>query len=285
MAGETTLSTLDDSVFSEWMDSIMIEEIRPYNVMRPTFRYRGKEHANVFSFTLQDDPGVATAKAEGSSLSPTSMTSAKVQVTAGTIGQMATLTDELTAISLFDAYQHIAGVLWRSVAEKFETDATALLDDFSNTTGTSGADYTWAQRAEAIGALANRDAMGQLVEVLHTQQVNDLMQDLTTTTAAVFGNPNVTFAGVEVSQLQGYAFTSQGVPTLQTSLVPTADAGANRNGAIYVAGLALGHYEIWGPRTETDRDISLPGTEVVTTERYGVGVVRNTWGQGIKTDA
>lgn len=285
MAGETTTATADDAVFSEWMDEMILEELRPLQAMRGTFRFRDKRASNIFSFTLIDDPGAATVKGEGASVAPTSLTTSKAQVTAATVGFKVTLTRELTAISIFDAYETFGPVAVRSVAEKFETDATGLLDDFTNRTGTSGVDYTWAQRNEAITALANRDISGLLVEVIHTQQVGDLQQDMTTSTAAIWGNPDIQIDGMAVNERQAFVFNAFGVPTLQTSLVPTADAGANRNGAIYALDHALGHYEIWPSTSETDTDIDLPGTEVVVTERFGVGVVRNTAGQGIKTDA
>lgn len=282
---ETTTSTANDAVFSEWMSSDPIPELRPYSVMRGLMRHQGPEHSNVFSWTLLDDPGVAVAKAEGSSLSNTSFTTAKVQATAGTVGMMATLTEELTRISLFDAYAVFGAQIWRSVAEKFETDATALLDDATNITGTSGVDYSWAQRAEAVTALANREITGPLVEVIHTQQHGDLVQDTLGSSASIWARDSLSINDHAVTDLQGYQGVAFNVATFTTQLVPTANSGADRFGAIFDASTALGHYEIWAAMTETDRDISLPGTEVVTTERYGVGVISNTRMQGVRTDA
>jgi hypothetical protein len=284
-ADETTTTTSNDLALASVVDTVIIDEIRPYMVMRNFFRTRPGGASSSFDFPLQDDPGVAGSKVEGVDLNNTALTTSKATATAGTVGIMATVTDELTAISLIDALPHFQEVLTRSVAEKFETDAVALIDDFSNTTGTSGADYTWAQRQEAIGQLASRDAVGTIVEALHPQQVFDLRQDLTTSTAAIWGNENVVVNGMMASELGGYVFTAFGVPTYQTSLVNTANGGADRAGGMFVADLSLGLYEIWGTKVERQRDASNVATEIVVTARYGMIEVRDSWAESIITDA
>ena len=287
MADETTTTTANDVFLAAVVDNVIIDEIRPYNVMRPFFRTRMRGPSSSFDFPIQDDPGAASAKTEGTTLANLSggLTTSKATAAAGTVGIMTTVTDELTAISLVDALSHFKDVLVRSVAEKFETDAVALIDDFSNTVGTTTADYTWAQRAEATGTLANNDAVGQAVEVLHTQQVFDLRSDLTTSTGAVWGNENIMVNGLLANTLAGFAFSAFGVPTFQTSLVNTANAGADRAGAQFIADLALGLYWIWDFRPETERDASNVATECIVTARYGVIEIRDSWGVSVVTDA
>lgn len=285
MANETTTTAANDVFFSAWVDDMIIDEIRPHNVSRQFFRYRARQASNSYDFPLQADPGAAAASTEGTGLSNTQLTTDKATATVGTVGQMATVTDELAAISLIDAYQHFGAVLGRSVAEKYETDMTALMDDFANTTGVSGQDYTLAQMQEAAAQLVQRDATGQLVQVIHGVQWGDLQQDLLTSGGAYWGNDQARIGGLDATTLDGYQGAPLGIPTYITSLIPTANAGADRAGAIFVADLALGLYEIWGPRTETDRDISMPGTEVVVTARYGVVEVRDVFGESVITDA
>lgn len=285
MADETTTTGANDIFLAAVVDNVIIDEIRPYMVMRPFFRTRMKGPSSSFDFPIQDDPGAAASKTEGVTLTNTALTTSKATATAGTVGIMATVSDELVAISLIDALSHFQDVLSRSVAEKFETDAVALIDDFANTTGTSGSDYTWALRQEAIGQLTGRDAIGQLVEVLHPEQVFNLRSDLTTSTGAYWGNESIDVNGIAAASLAGFAFSAFGVPTYQTSLVNTANAGADRAGAMFVADLALGLYWIWDFKAERDRDISNVATEVVCTARYGMIEVRDVWGESIVTDA
>lgn len=261
-----------------------MDEARPYNVSRPFFRYAKLNKSTAHDFPIQADPGAAGASTEGTGLSNTALSTDKATATAGTIGQMATVTDELSAISIMDAWSHFGAVLARSVAEKYETDFVALIDDFANTTSTTGVDLTVSKFLEAKAAVIGRDAVGTLVAILHTTQTGDLQQDMATSTAAQYGNPSINIGARQANELSGYAFELAGVPIYHTSLVNSANAGADRHGAIFVAGVALGLAETWGPRTELQRDASMPGTEVVVTARYGVVEIRDTWGQGIVSD-
>lgn len=264
---------------------MILDEARPYNVCRPFFRFARLTKSTAHDFPIQADPGAAGASTEGTGLSNTALSTDKATATAGTVGQMATVTDELSAISIMDAYSHFGSVLARSVAEKYETDFTALVDDFSNTTSTTGIDLTVAKFLEAKAAIVGRDQTGTLVAVLHTVQTGDLQQDMATSTAAMYGNSGISIGDKLANDLSGYAFELAGIPVYHTTLVPTANAGADRAGGIFVAGVALGLAETWGPRTELQRDASMPGTEVVVTARYGVVEIRDAAGQSLITDA
>lgn len=264
---------------------MILDELRPYNVSQPFFRFKGRGPSNSHDFPTQDDEGVAASKTEGTDLSNTAISTGKATATAGTVGMMATVTDELTAISLLDFREHTARVLGRSVAEKRETDYTALMDDFSNTTGSSGVDAVATDILDAVTSLRGRDVTGQLVAVLHTVQVGDIQRDVATTGASLFANPNTQVNGMVASGLNGFAGTLFDIPIFQTQLIPTANAGADRAGGIFTANEALGLYEIWGPRTELERDASNVATEVVTTARYGVVEIDDARGQSLITDA
>ena len=70
-----------------------------------------------------------------------------------------------------------------------ETDFTALLDDFANTTNVAATPLTWALLVEAINQLETRDQEGQVVVVLDPTQVGQVRNDIGTNAAAMFGNP------------------------------------------------------------------------------------------------
>jgi HK97 family phage major capsid protein len=274
MADEITTTSHDDLLFAAWVRDRILDENRPFNVMRPFFDFEGKHPSNEADFPIQDDPAAAAAYTEGTGLANTAITTSKKTATAGTFGMMATVTQELQETSVIDAVNQTAAVLGRSVAEKFETDATALLDDFANTTGTSGVATTYATLLEAVNQLAQRDQMGSPVIVLDPAQVGSVQQDIATSGAAVFGNPS--FAGVPSESLAGYTGIVVGqAPVFQTSLVTSS------GGAAFLAGLALALYEIRPYTTETFRDISLPGDEIVTTTRYGMVEQRDVAGETI----
>ena len=274
MANEVTTTAYDDTLFASWITSEILDENRPYNVMRQFFRYEGKQHSNAYDFPIQADPGAAAAYTEGTGLTNTALTTTKATATAGTFGMMATVTDELDETSLISVGSQVAGVLGRSVMEKFETDATALLDDFANTTGTAGVPTTYATILEAVNQLEQRDQQGSPVIVLDPAQVGDLRQDIGTSGAAIFGSG--VGSGTQNASLAGYAgFEIGGVPVFQTSLVTST------GGAVFLTGVALGLYEIRPLRIETERDASLPGTEVVATTRYGMVEIRDVAGETI----
>ncbi len=276
MASETTMTSQADSLFSSWVDDMIIEEVRPYNVCRPFFRTRGPEKSNAFDFPLQADPGAAGASyTEGTGLSNTELTSTDETATATAKGAMATITDELAEVSLWDAYGHFGGVLGRSVAERFEVDATSLLDEFANTTGTAGIASTTSTLYEAVNQLEQRDQVGTPVGVLDPVQIGQIRNDIGTSGAAALGNSSISVNGVLSNVLSGFTFEWAGAPWYQTSLVSAT------GGAVFLSGLALGLYQIRQMRTELERDASIPGTEIVVTERYGSVEIRDVAGETI----
>jgi len=276
LANETTTTSQADTLFTSWVSAQILDENRPYNVMRPFFRYAGPEKSAAFDFSIQTDPGAAGASyTEGTGLANTELTATDETATATSKGQMATVTDELAEISLFDSYSHFGGVLGRSVMERFETDATALIDDFANQTGTAGVASSWATLLEAINQLEQRDQVGMAVFVLDPAQVGNVRNDLGTTGATAVASGAIDTSGSQNASLGGFAFNGPGAPIFQTSLVTAT------GGAVFLRGVALGHYEIRPMRTELERDASLPGTEIVVTERYGMVEIRDVAGETI----
>lgn len=295
MANETTTTTMNDVYFASWVKDAILDEIRPLNVCRQFFVVEGKRNTKVFDWPKQADPGLAAAITEATGLSNTALSSDKASATADQVGIMATVTDFSTEISVIDEMSQFAGVLARSLAEKYETDMAALLGSFSNTTGTTTADLTAKQFLQAISALELRDAQGSVVAVLHPVQSGDLRADIVPTFDAE-GTTRTPRSGREYftsgndssvvkPTYEGRVGSLYGIPIWHTSTVATANAGADRAGAVFVRNLCLGMYEIRGPRTEMQRDASLPGTEIVVTANYGVAEIRDEWGQSIITDA
>ncbi len=273
MADETISSGYNDVTFAAWVTSDILDEIRPYNVMRPFFRYAGPQASAAYSFPIQADPGASASYTEGTGLANTALTTDVATATSAVRGIMATVTDEVEETAVLSVSSQAAAVLGRSVLEDFETLATAFIDDFANTTGTDGVPTTYATLLEAVNQLEQRDQMGTPVGVLDPVQVGDVRQDVGTSGAALFGSG--TANGSQAATLSGFAFNLGGVDWYQTSTVTAT------GGAVFLSGVALGLYEVRPLRIETERDASLPGTEIVATARYGMIEIRDVAGETI----
>src|SRR5438477_2491889 len=276
MANEVTTTILNDSNFAAWVDSQILDEARPYNVMRPFFRYAGPEKSKAYNFPVQTKPAISASYTEGTGLSNAVFADTAPSATAGVFGQMATVTDEAQETTVYDAVAQLTGVIGRSTAEKFETDATALTAAFSNTSNTAGVPLTWVTMLAAVNGLEGRDQAGTPVFVLKTSQVGQVRQDVGASGAALFGNPAMPVMGIEAATLAGYAgFACSGAPVYQSSLVTSTGGG------VFLAGIAEGLYEIRAPRSETIRVPSLPGLQIVNTTRYGMIEIRDAAGQTV----
>lgn len=281
MANEHTTTTGNDLYIAAQLDQMVAEELRPRNVMRPLMRYAKLTQSKAHDWPISDDPGAAAAATEGTAISNTAFTTSKATATAASVGMQITLTDELAAISVMDAYSWYSGVLVRSVLEKYETDFTALVDDFSNTTSTSGVDCTVDTFLAAVAALVQRDIPGPYVAVLHPVQTTDLSRDNASSLAVQAGQRS---DGSMITD-SGFQFTIGDVAVFQSSLVPTANSAADRAGGIFSQGQALGLAETWDARTESIRVPALPGTQIDCFANYGVVEIRDTFGQSLITDA
>ena len=287
MANETTSSTANDLFFAAWIGDMVVEEQRPYSVIKQFMWFQGGRESDAFTWPIQDDPGAAANVVEATGLSNTALNTSAATATATIEGQMATVTDFLSTISRTDAMSHFAQVLGRSVAERIEDVCADLLDDFSNESGSTGVDASPTTVIEAVGALEARDVVGQLVGVLHPVQVQQVREGLQVTANAHFhANPNMdTGVMANLDAPAGFAGTVFNVPLYQTSTVNTANTAADRLGAIFRANHALGYYELWAPRVELERDASLPGTEIVATTSFGVVEILDREGQGFLSSA
>lgn len=287
MANESTLTTYNDFYPGSVVYEDVLDEARPYNALTPSmFRYKYLPGgSNVTDFPIQDDPGVAAASVEGTGIANAAagFSSSEASATLATVGQMTTVTDELRdTVSVapavgVDMINHVAQVLGRSIAEKFQTDATALLDDFANTTGTAGVARTAADLQEATNQLSQRDAVGQMIGCLDPSVIGDIQRDFGTNLAAVYSNPGIGAKALLDTNLDAFAFEYAGAPWVQTSLVTSTGGG------VFIAGAALGMAEQWRLKMGTERDESMPGTEVVAFARFGLIEVRDVWGETILT--
>lgn len=275
----TGKAALDDSVFAEIVEAQMVQELRPAMTSREFLRFANKGPSTVASFPLWTDPGAAAAPTDDlSEIASTALADTQVSATAAEVGFRVDVTDLIRETHPSDLYGEVASIVARSVAEKWETDLAALVDDFSNVT-TAASTLTPVDLLAAVSALEQRDIPGPYVGYLDPKQTGELRVDIATTTATFnpYGDMVRPFGD------SGYFGSYMGLPIWQTSLVVTTSSLVG--GAVFASGQALGCYEIWGPRLETQRDASYRALEFVGTQCYGFAEISDTRGQTLKSAA
>lgn len=282
MAG-TGKAALDDSVFAEIVEAQMVQELRPAMTSREFLRFATGGASTVASFPLWGDPGAAGAPGSTpaddlTDLVSTALSDTQQSATAAESGFRVDISDLIRATHPGDLYAEAAGMVARSIAERWETDLAALMDDFSNVT-TAASTLGGQDLLAAASALEQRDIPGGYVAYLSPKQTGELRAEISTTTASYAIGRD----GEKVTPFgnSGYFGTYMGLPIWQTSCVVTTSGLVG--GAVFASGSALGAYEIWGPRIETQRDASLRSLEFNGTQCYGFVEISDTRGQTVKS--
>lgn len=283
MANEITRDS--DATYTE-LERAMIVEARARVVCLPTCRIDtsivslptlAKQYSK--HPTTTDAGGIT----DGTALTNTGINPTSVTLTAAGVGLVGDVTDQSALGSVLDvneAAQNFA----RALTNKIEVDIAGLYDGFSTSVGTSGSDLTVGQFQTAIYNLEVANEDENVVCVLHPIQAFDLRSAIVSASGAIYGNPQEFMGGFTNMQqraLKGFLF---GVPIFTTSNAESLNTNADRGGAMYAAGRALGFLWKWTPRVEFDRNIKLPGTSVAVTAAYGVGELVDGAGVAIITD-
>lgn len=277
----TGKAALGDMVAAEVVQAMVVPELRPAMTSREFLRFATPGPSTVASFPIWGDPGAATAPSDDlTEVASTALSDTEVSATAAEVGFRVDVTDLIRATTPSNLYAEVSGMVARSVAEKWETDLSALMDDFSNVT-TAASTLTGLDLLAAVSALEQRDVPGPYAAYLDPKQTGELRAEIATTTASyAIGRDGEKVAPFGVS---GYFGVYMGIPIYQTSLVVTTSSLVG--GAVFAAGVALGCYELWGPRIETQRDASYRSTEFVGTQCYGFAEISDTRGQTLKSAA
>ena len=280
MAG-TGKAALDDSVFAEIVDSYMVKELRPAMTSKEFVRWGAKGPSTVHSFPLWGDPGSAAAPTDDlSEISSTALSDTQQSATAAEVGFRVDITDLIRETHPGNLYAEAGGMIGRTVAEKWETDLAALMDDFTNVTPAAST-LTPVDHLAAISALEQRDVPGPYVGYYDPKQTGELRAEIATTTAVWQMGKNDDL--VRPFGDSGFFGTYMGVPIWQTSLVVTTSGLVG--GAVFNSNDALGGYMIWDSRLETQRDASYRSLEFVGSMCYGLVEISDDRGQTVKSTA
>ncbi len=281
----TTTSTYDDVSYAsiiedEVKDALMATVVTPALL---SFHELAGKASNTVKIP-KADKFTAAAVAEGTELTNTALTSASVTITASEIGIQATITDVLELSDIPAAHGARLKQLGRALGDKMDVDICALFDGFSTAVGATTVDITLANLLDAIYNLEVNDAasLGSLVGVLHPRQTADLRTELEADAASLYvgkSDANISKA------MNGYFGSWFGIDIFQSTNVPTANAGADRAGGIFVRNYALGMAHKWSAKIETMRWAPIRGWVLVATAMYGVGEVEDSAGVEAVTDA
>lgn len=281
----TTTSTFDDVSYAaiitdEVKDALMAVVVTPalldfYNLAGDASKAVKIPKADKFT---------AAAVAEGTELGNTALTSTSVTLTASEIGIMATITDVLEVSDIPAAHGARLKQLGRAIGDKLDVDICALFSGFTSAVGSTTVNITLANLLDAIYTLEVADAagLGSLVAVLHPRQTADLRTELEADAASIYtskSDSSITKA------MAGYFGNWFGIDIFQSTNVPTANAGADRAGGLFVRDYALGLVQKWSAKVETMRWAPIRGYVLVATAMYGVGEIEDSAGVEVTTDA
>jgi hypothetical protein len=314
MSAETTLTTLTELVYGEWISPLILGYAGNYSnpsqfflKLDPT---NGSSTVSVPRWvsdqgTANDDgAGVDTEYngTEATDLGNTELETLDATFSIAEYGLMRTVTDHV-----IESAQSAASLLSFIVADGAKIlmaaandDACARFASFSNSSGATGQNMSVAYFDDAIYDLAERGVVGELVGILDHQAARDFQDalQLASTNIAVYAGAADRMMGVNPSadagrNVDGYCLTYKGVPCYRTGLTDLANTNEDVVSAIFVRGdieaqrtsAALGQGSLREFRVETERNASLRATEVVMTMRWGCGIIGDAFGQKLITDA
>jgi len=281
MAG-TGIVALADTIFAEIVEGKVLEEVRPANTSRDFVWFAAKGPSQVASFGEWGDGGAAAAITNDlTEVSSSVLSDTQVSATASGFGFRVDISDFVREINVADVYGLASRQVAAALAEKWETDLAALMDDFANVT-TSASTFNGVDLLAGLSALEQRDIPGPFAVYLDPKQTGELRVDIATTNSS-FEDGGRNAALVSPYSNSGYFGTYMGLPIYQTSLVVSTSSLVG--GAIFASGQAIGAYEVIPQRIETQRDASYSSLEFVGTHWYGLCEVSDLRGQTLKSAA
>lgn len=286
MANEVTSAagSMGELVMAEIVERRIIDAAYANAVMPSLIRQADISNTPTLNVEFPKWPKLtAAALTEGTDLANTAMNATSVTITAAEGGLMVTVTDVLDGADAIGGLAPYADQLGLAVAELIDTDITADFASFATSVGTTAVNITEADFLSAIFNLENAPVSRPYTCVLAPIQASDLRTAIAASTGAVWGGPTAGSSDI------GALGNLYGVDVYQSTTCPTANAAADRVGAMFPSGqrsgLAMVLKKVAG--VEFQRDASLRATEIVVVASYGTGCVNTAANGGVKivTDA
>ena len=240
-----------------------------------------------------------TAIAENASTTNTALIDASPNITIARqalqrqISDLAVLTDSV-GLTVERLAQDMVG----AAAMRFQQMIAGITDDFTTTVSTTTVDLTVAKFLDGVFALTQASVPGPYMAMLFPTQVTDLQGSLRSETGPIAQWVSSTQEMI-AAKGPGFAGSFVGVDIFASSLVPTANAGADSAGGMWGYG-AVGYAE-GTPRAlvgaggfqipagspflvEFERDSAAALTKVVGNYYVGVGIIQDGMGVTIISD-
>lgn len=316
MANETTSTTLEEVINSEWIRPAFQQYASDWLVAAQfllRFDLRGKASATVAVPSVVSDMGTVSDggagvdteynAAEATDLANTQMDLSEATIATAEYGIMRTITDTALedVVDGMDIMRQIVADSALILATALEDDVCALFAGFANQVGATTVDLTLAVMSSAVVQIRNSGvrAPDGIVFVLDDQAASDYEAALIAgnAAAAVYAGAADRLLAATPTQNNGLANGQIGFfrqyPVYQTGLTDTANAGADVLSAAFVRGdtpgnapmAALGLAVSREFTVAMERDESARATEVIATQRLGVGELLDVAGVGIVSDA
>jgi len=240
---------------------------------------------------------------DGTDLSNTALALTQATISTSEMGIMREITDTALedVVTGFDLISVIANDNARILATALEDDAVALFGSLSNAVGTDGTDMSLANLDSAIVGIAKGGVRANdgLVAVLDDEQEENFVAAVRTGTGAaniIYDATFDRFAAIERDLNNGLTdgrFAQyKGVNMYRSGLTDTNSSGASVMGAVFVpdtpANTRMACFGVAWSRMvtfTTERNESKRSTEIVTTQRVGVGELLDAAGRLVQTDA
>jgi hypothetical protein len=247
-----------------------------------------------------DGSDLLASAADGAVVANTTFTAAAATLTIGRYALRYDLTDLGGAItdSIGLNAQRLAESMVGSTLMAFQNALCDVIDAFTSVAGSTGTDMSVDDFYSAQFALTLASVPGPYICVLHPRQLADFQSSL----RAEYGATQFVMATQDMLNIkgQGFAGTFNGVDIFSSSKVPTANAGADRAGAMFGYG-AVGYVEgspfpiVGAPGVVTpagspvvvefDRVIGGGTTSILASYYLGIGKLQDGMGVSIITDA
>lgn len=280
----TTTTSLDESINSEYISRLL-----DHAAVDPTVGefiltedHISPEVANSFTYDLPsvNEFAGAAAVTENDAAAEEEMEESKITITGARIGLRSFVLDRTRAAIMRVANEVIMG-LDHAIRDKLHKDALALFTSLSNSEGSNATTHTLSNHDGVMtNFLAQNYDPGQLWQVLHSDGLRDLRQDLATNAASLFGAAYGDRAANALKANQpGLGTLFDGILTFVSGDVPVGDTTGWTN-AVGVGtpmdnfGGLLGVF--WQEiMFEMQRDAGRFGTWMVASNIYGVGIRKN----------
>lgn len=325
MANETTPSTVSTRQLTALLTQTALKANLPDIVLSPLANDDDIEGqpSLVKSYAVEADDGIASAATYGTAFTTNNefdyASAISITVTEGAIARgvvlntavevkfpgMGSVREIMQSGSIEQKASILSDEFRRASAmclEKFESDHTALLDNFSNSTGTSGVALSVA---DILSAMYTSDTLEPVTRdqalFLWPVQVRDLRADLMTNGGGLGGavwNQAVDVGFLRANNLptNGFLGTVLGRPLYQGahSLRNLSDADANVNGALLAIGKgapdsgqlgALAHVRRGMFQLHFDYSVDDRGVVMAVVMEYGVAEIRDSHGIRIRSKA